>query len=48
MTEEEVISFCKENLASFKKPKRVIFRDTMPRSPVGKILRKNLRSDYSN
>jgi len=48
MSEEEVISFCKENLASFKKPKRVIFKDTLPRSPVGKILRKNLRSDYSN
>jgi len=47
MTEEEVVAFAKENLASFKKPKRVIFRDSLPRSPVGKILRKNLRDEYN-
>lgn len=48
MTEEEVVAFAKEHLASFKKPKRVIFKESLPRSPVGKILRRNLRDEYTN
>jgi long-chain acyl-CoA synthetase len=41
-TEEEIIAFCKENLAPYKVPKFVDFRDDLPKSMVGKILRRVL------
>jgi long-chain acyl-CoA synthetase len=41
-TEEEIIDFCKENLAPYKVPKFVEFRDDLPKSMVGKILRRVL------
>lgn len=44
-TEEEIINFCKEKLAIYKVPKRVEFRDELPKSAVGKILRKVLRDE---
>jgi long-chain acyl-CoA synthetase len=40
--EREVIEFCQERLANFKVPRIVEFRDEIPRSPLGKILRKYL------
>ncbi len=42
-TEEEIIVFCKERLAPYKAPKYVEFVDELPKSAVGKILRKDLR-----
>jgi len=42
---EEIISFCKEKLAAYKLPKIVEFRDELPKSAVGKILRKVLREE---
>ncbi len=45
LTEEEVLSFCKEKLAAYKRPKIVEFRDSLPKSTVGKILRKTLRTE---
>jgi long-chain acyl-CoA synthetase len=44
-TEEEIIGFCKEKLAAYKVPKKVEFRETLPKSAVGKILRKVLRAE---
>jgi len=44
-TEEEIISFCKEKLAAYKVPKLVEFRDALPKSAIGKILRKVLRAE---
>lgn len=44
-TEEEIISFCKEKLVAYKVPKIVEFRDSIPKSAVGKILRKMLREE---
>lgn len=41
-TEEEIIAFCRENLAPYKVPKFVEFRDDLPKSMVGKILRRVL------
>jgi long-chain acyl-CoA synthetase len=41
-TEEEMIAFCKENLAPYKVPKFVEFRDDLPKTLVGKILRRAL------
>jgi len=43
LTDEELRSFCKEKLAGYKVPKFIEFRDELPKSNVGKILRKDLR-----
>ena len=45
LTEEEVIAFCKENLAAYKVPKLVEFRSELPKTMVGKILRRVLREE---
>ena len=42
LTEEEVISFCREKLTNYKVPKSISFRDELPKSNVGKILRRLL------
>lgn len=42
LTEEELISYCKENLAPYKVPKLVEFRDELPKSGVGKLLKRVL------
>ena len=44
-TEEDIISFCREKLAAYKAPKIVEFREDLPKSAVGKILRKALREE---
>jgi len=41
-TAEEIIAFCKENLAAYKVPKYVEFREQLPKTIVGKILRREL------
>lgn len=43
LTKEEVISHCRENLTNYKVPKVVHFRDELPKSNVGKILRRLLK-----
>jgi len=45
LTLHEIRSFCKQNLATYKIPKFVEYRDELPRSSVGKILRRELRGD---
>lgn len=45
LTEEEIFDFCKDKLAAYKRPKFVEFRDSLPKSAVGKILRKELRAE---
>ena len=45
VTGEEIIAFCREKLAAYKAPKIVEFRDELPKSAVGKILRKVLRAE---
>lgn len=44
-TNEEIIDFCTEKLAAYKVPKSVEFRESLPKSAVGKILRKVLREE---
>jgi long-chain acyl-CoA synthetase len=44
-TEQNIIDFCKEKLAAYKVPKSVEFRESLPKSAVGKILRKVLREE---
>lgn len=43
LTEKELIAYCRENLTGYKVPKAVEFRDELPKSNVGKILRRKLR-----
>lgn len=43
LTAETILAFCKENLTGYKRPKFVEFRTELPKSNVGKILRKELR-----
>ena len=44
LTEDDVVKFCHDNLTGYKRPKYVEFRDELPKSNVGKILRRELRS----
>jgi acyl-CoA synthetase (AMP-forming)/AMP-acid ligase II len=46
LTEEYIINYCGEYLASYKKPKKVIFRDSLPVSAQGKILKRELRKEF--
>ena len=43
---QELIDFCERNLARFKAPKSVEFVDALPKSPAGKILKRELREKY--
>ncbi len=45
LKEEEVIQYCRENLTGYKVPKAVEFRDELPKTNVGKILRRVLRDE---
>jgi long-chain acyl-CoA synthetase len=45
---KEIIDFCKEHLSPFKVPKFVEFRDALPKSATGKVLRKELREGYKD
>lgn len=46
LTEEEVIALCKSALGSVKAPKSVEFWDSLPRSPVGKVRKKDIREKF--
>ena len=45
LTEDELKAYCKEQLTGYKRPKYVQFYDELPKSNVGKILRKDLRDE---
>jgi len=45
LTEEELYAYCKENLTGYKRPKAIEFRDELPKTNVGKILRRALREE---
>ena len=42
ISEADLRAYCRENLAAYKVPKTVEFRDSLPKSNVGKILRREL------
>ena len=42
-TKEQIVAYCRENLAAYKIPQDVMFVDELPKSPIGKILRRKLR-----
>lgn len=45
LTADELRAFCKENLTGYKVPKQVFFRETLPKTNVGKVLRRALREE---
>jgi long-chain acyl-CoA synthetase len=45
VTEEDVLRFCRDNLTGYKIPKQIEFRDELPKTNVGKILRRALRDE---
>lgn len=45
VTEQEIQDYCRENMTAYKVPKIVEFRDSLPKSNVGKILRRSLRDE---
>ncbi len=47
LTAEELRSFCKDNLTGYKVPKQIIFRDSLPKTNVGKVLRRALREEVT-
>jgi long-chain acyl-CoA synthetase len=44
-TEAEIIEYCRANIAVYKAPKRVAFRDTLPKNNTGKVIRRELRDE---
>ena len=45
-TEEEIVEFSREHLASYKIPRSISFADEIPRNGSGKILKKELRAPF--
>jgi len=45
LTREDVVAHCRKHLAAYKVPKSVVIRDELPKSPIGKILRKDLKAE---
>ena len=45
ISEEDVISYCKDNMAHYKVPKIVEFRGELPKTDVGKVSRRELREE---
>jgi long-chain acyl-CoA synthetase len=43
LTEEQVLAYCKQQMTNYKRPKKIIFRTELPKTNVGKILRRELR-----
>jgi acyl-CoA synthetase (AMP-forming)/AMP-acid ligase II len=45
-TEEEIVEYCLERMARYKRPRSIDFVDDLPRNPSGKILKRIIRQDY--
>jgi long-chain acyl-CoA synthetase len=48
VTEEDIIKFCREKIATYKAPRSVEFRDSLPKTLVGKILRRTLKEEMES
>jgi acyl-CoA synthetase (AMP-forming)/AMP-acid ligase II len=47
LTQEELIEWCRGKIGRYKIPKTVVFADSLPRTPTGKILKRVLRDEYN-
>jgi fatty-acyl-CoA synthase len=45
-TEDELKTYCREHLADYKIPKHIIFTESLPLTPVGKVMKLKLKEDY--
>ena len=45
LSKEALLAFCKEQLTGYKRPHHIEFRDALPKTPIGKILRRELRDE---
>jgi len=45
LTKEDIIAYCKTQLTGYKRPHQIDFRDSLPKTPIGKILRRELRDE---
>jgi len=45
-TEEELKTYCSQHLADYKVPKQIVFRESLPLTPVGKVMKAKIRDDY--
>jgi fatty-acyl-CoA synthase len=43
---DEIMAYCRSRVAGFKRPRSVVFIDSLPRNPMGKVLKKELREKY--
>jgi long-chain acyl-CoA synthetase len=48
LTADQLMAYCKEQLTGYKKPKYIEFREELPKTNVGKILRRVLRDEHTN
>ncbi len=48
ITEQEILEFCKDKMAGFKKPRSVVFADQLPINAVGKVMRAKIRDDFGS
>ncbi len=48
LLETDVIAHCTTHMANFKAPKRVVFTDSLPKNPSGKLLKRELRQSYAS
>jgi acyl-CoA synthetase (AMP-forming)/AMP-acid ligase II len=46
VTEPDIMEWCRERLASFKRPRSVVFVDDLPRNPMGKLIKREIRDKY--
>ena len=46
-SDKDLVSYCKEHLAGFKCPKKIIMTDKLPKNPSGKILKRELKKRYA-
>ncbi|MGY0219732.1 AMP-binding protein [Endozoicomonadaceae bacterium StTr2] len=47
-TEDEIKAYCREHLTAYKVPRKIVFREELPMTPVGKVLRKELRAEENS
>ena len=48
VTEAEIIEFCRDKMAGYKRPRSVIFVGELPRNVMGKVLKRDLREEFSH
>jgi long-chain acyl-CoA synthetase len=47
LTSDDLLAFCRKNLTGYKVPRYIEFREDLPKTPIGKILRRALREPFN-